>query len=142
MAPTSASAPIVVESIRVQTGRLVCDICIPCKRHRRITPALAVFIRSEKPTLALHSCVNGVGDTFGDVLDTASVPHLLEHLAIDSQTRSAHNPEAVFVGTTEWLDEARGSARIALSFTDDLEALRAFNEAVIFLNGAVLTYCP
>ena len=33
-----------------------------------------------------------------------------------------------FVGTTEWLDEARGLARVEVNFTDDLVALRAFRD--------------
>lgn len=50
--------------------------------------------------------------------------------------------EAVFVGTTEWANEASGRARIEVSFTDDLVALRAFRDAVRFLNDAVVTCAP
>ena len=75
-------------------------------------------------------------------MEGTSVPHLLEHIAISVQTASARDPAARFVGTTEWLDEAAGEARIELSFTDDLEALRSFNLAVKFLADAVLICCP
>ena len=47
--------------------------------------------------------------------------------------------DALFIGTTEWLDEEAGLARIEVGFKDDLVALRAFNEAIRFLNIAVLT---
>ena len=134
--------PIEVDSITVQTGRLICEIAIPDARYRMVSPALAAYMRAQIPSLVRHSCVNGVGDTFGTVLDTTSVPHLLEHLAIDAQVRAAQDSDAPFVGTTEWLDEIAGTARITLSFTDDLVALRAFNEAVIFLNDAVVAYQP
>ena len=38
------------------------------------------------------------------------------------------------VGTSEWLDEAAGIARIDVSFADDLVALRAMRDSVAFLN--------
>ena len=150
MTPSSAvgdeaqalAQPIEVDSITVQTGRLICDIVIPDSRNRMVSPALAAYVRTQMPSLTRHSCVNGVDDTFGAVLDTTSVPHLLEHLAIDAQVRASQDSDAPFVGTTEWLDENAGTARITLSFTDDLVALRAFNEAVMFLNDAVVAYQP
>ena len=77
-----------------------------------------------------HDCVNAKGKTFSAVMAGTSVPHLIEHIAIDIQTRNADNSDASFVGTTEWLDESKGRARIQLSFEDDIEALKAFNEAV------------
>lgn len=43
-----------------------------------------------------------------------------------------------YCGTTAWLDEAVGLARVEVSFTDDLVALRAFRDATDFLNRAVL----
>ncbi len=46
--------------------------------------------------------------------------------------------DAVFVGTTEWTDEAAGRARIEVSFLDDLVALRAFRDAIAFLGDAMV----
>ena len=41
-----------------------------------------------------------------------------------------------FLGTTEWVDERAGEARVEISFKDDLEALKAFNEQQRFeING-------
>lgn len=42
--------------------------------------------------------------------------------------------DVTFVGTTEWLDEAAGLARVEVNFTDDLVALRALRSALAFLN--------
>ncbi len=131
--------PVRIAAITVQTGRLVCDVEIADERFRFTTPGLAAFAAQSYPDLPRHACVNGKGHTFGDVIEHTSTPHLLEHLAISLQTRAAVGAEEPFVGTTEWIDEARGQARVQISFRDDLEALRAFNEATQFLNIAVLT---
>lgn len=135
----SRPAPIRICSITVRTGRLVCDVEVPDERFRYTTPRLASFIASRYPELPRHACVNDVGKTFGEVMERTSVPHLLEHLVITEQTRSTADENGSFTGTTEWTDESVGKARIEVSFRDDLEALRAFNEATRFLNNAVLT---
>lgn len=131
--------PIQVRAITVQTGRLVCDIVIPDERFRHSTPGLAAFATQRYPDLVHHACVNAKGTTFGDAIEHTSTAHLLEHLAISLQTRMAADAPKPFVGTTEWVNESAGEARVQLSFRDDLEALRAFNEATRFLNTAVLT---
>ncbi len=138
--PTEASNdPIRVRTVTVRTGRILFDIEVPDPAHRYSSPKLAAFVTTQYPNLLAHACVNGTGDVFGAVVETTSVPHILEHLAIDVQTRDAREADATFVGTTEWLDEEQGIARIEMSFRDDLHALRAFAEATRFLNTAVLT---
>ena len=134
-----SSDPIQVRVITVRTGRLVCDVSIPDGRYRYTTPRLAAYAAQCYPDLPHHACVNEAGTMFGAVIERTSVPHLLEHVAISLQTRAATGAAAPFVGTTEWTDESAGEARVQLSFRDDLEALRAFNEATMFLNNAVLT---
>ncbi len=131
--------PIQINVITVQTGRLVCDIAIPDERFRRTTPRLAAFVAQQYPDLPHHACVNDKGTSFAAVMEHTSTPHLLEHLTISLQTRAALGATDPFVGTSEWADEAAGKARVQVSFRDDLEALRAFNEATRFLNIAVLT---
>ena len=131
--------PIRIRTITVRTGRLVCDVEIPDERFRRTTPHLMAFVRQEYPDVARHACVNGEGAMFGAVMEHTSTPHLLEHLIISEQTKAALDATCTFVGTTEWTNEDAGEARIEISFRDDLEALRAFNEATRFLNNAVLT---
>ena len=64
-----------------------------------------------------------------------SVPHLLEHLVIHGQVFDSATPSnAALVGTTEWLDEANGLARIEVNYADDLAALSALKTALAFLN--------
>ncbi len=45
--------------------------------------------------------------------------------------------DAPIVGTSEWIDEAAGLARIDASFADDQVALRALRDAVATLNAAL-----
>ena len=48
---------------------------------------------------------------------------------------SAVNLNASIVGTSEWLDESAGVARIDVSFTDDHTALRALRDGVAAMNS-------
>lgn len=131
--------PVQLRAITVKRGRMICELTIPVKRYRYSTPRLAAFVEGQYPELAHHACVNETGPAFGYVIESTSTAHLLEHLVISEQTRAATDSSAEFVGTTEWVDEAAGLARVQVSFRDDLEALRAFGEATRFLNMAVLT---
>lgn len=131
--------PVQIRAFTVKAGRMICELCIPDSRFRYTKPKLAAFVEGQYPDLPHHACVNEVGSTFGDVMESTSTAHMLEHLVISLQTRAAADSAAEFVGTTEWVDESAGEARIEVSFRDDLEALRAFGDATRFLNIAVLT---
>ena len=124
-----------VGRIVVRPGRLICDIRVPDTALRVAPAELVEEAVLQYPSLPHHSCVNEVGPTFADVMGSTSLPHLIEHIAIDAQTRRSRDRQASFVGTSEWLDEASGRARIELSFSDDLEAMRALNEALDFVNA-------
>ena len=137
--PTSSPDPLTLRAITVKTGRMICDISIADERFRRTTPKLAAFVQGHYPDLPHHACVNHTGPTFAAVMENTSTAHLLEHLIISLQTRAVSNSAASFTGTTEWVDEAAGDARIEVSFIDDLQALRALSEATRFLNIAVIT---
>lgn len=136
--PQSSEPALELLSLTVKAGRVVARLRIGQKRYRRMTPSRAKYLEEKFPTLTAHACVNGRGDTFGVVMGHTSVPHVLEHLVIELQTRASEDPEAMFVGTSEWEDEATGRACVQVSFTDDLQALRAFNDATQILNIAVL----
>lgn len=121
--------PISISSIVVRRGRIVCEVDVPDARFRYTNPQIARRVLDLYPSLVRHACVNAEGRTFGCVVEHTSIAHLLEHLAVELQTQRAADPQALFVGTSEWLDEASGKARVQLSFGDDLEALRALKEA-------------
>ena len=140
--PVSAQKPFSITSIAIRRDRAVCTVSIPDARFRQTNERLAKAVLADYPTLPQHACINGTGDTFAAVMEATSVPHLFEHLVIDIQIRDTLDPEATFVGTTEWVEKAAGIAEIQVSFVDDLQVLRAFAEAADYLNDAVITYLP
>ena len=109
---------------------------------RTTTPELAARICARFPNLVHHACVNDEGHTFGAVIDHTPLPHLREHLGIDLQVAAEKSgtlsQTITYVGTTQWLDEQRGLARVEVNFTDDLVALRAFKDALCAINEAVV----
>lgn len=149
----ASAAPIRVERMEVRRGHLVCQVAFGAA-PRITSPQLMSHVLAEVPTLARHACVNERGTTFAAVMDCTPLPHLLEHLVVDLQVRAeagqwlalsgvaAEAPPHVagamhdhpIVGTSEWLDEAAGIARIDVSFADDLVALMAMRDSVAFLN--------
>ena len=131
--------PIELMAVTVKMGRMICDVAISERRFCYTTPRLAAFVEGSYPDLPHHACVNETGPSFGAVMESTSIAHMLEHLVISLQTRASTSTSMEFVGTTEWIDEDAGIARVEVSFRDDLQALRAFNEATRFLNIAVLT---
>ena len=132
------TAPLAIERLTVRADRLVCDVALASGAPHRTSPQLMERVCAAYPHVPRHACVNDEGDTFAAVMNGTSLPHLLEHLVIDLQTQAAARRDAVFVGTTEWTDECAGRARIEVSFIDDLVALRAFRDAIAFLNAAVV----
>lgn len=131
--------PISISSIVVRRGRLTCEIEVPDARFRYTNPQIAQRVLDVYPSLSRHACVNAEGRTFSCVIEHTSIAHLLEHLAVELQTRAADNPKALFVGTSEWLDEASGKACVQLSFSDDLVALRALKEAVEIITDLLVS---
>ena len=153
LASPAVSVPALsVERLTVRDDRIVCDLVFSPEAPRRTTPAMAARVQEAFPGIGRHACVNGEGDVFAAVLDHTSLPHLLEHLVIDLQAHAAaanppaggtseRKPGPVFVGTTDFLDDACTRARVELSFVDDLVALRAINEALAFVNDLVAKRC-
>ena len=122
-----------IDKMTVGAGRLVCEVHLAPGVPRDTWPDLIRALH-----LPQHACVNENGQLFGDAMDRTPLPHLLEHLAIDLQTRRCGRDDVMFVGTTDWIDEQKGTARIQMSFTDDLMALRSFQDAVKALNGLIV----
>lgn len=127
-----------LERVIVGAGRLTLLVRLAPDAPRSTDAALARRLLAARPSLALHACVNDCGPTFGDVAADTSLPHVLEHLIIDEQVRDSSTlTDATFVGTTEWLDEAAGLARVEVNFADDLVALRAVRNALMFMNEEI-----
>lgn len=118
----------------VKRDRIACFVEAPDPARRYTTPAIARAACAARPHLPAHACVNECGDTFGSVMGRTPLPHLLEHVAIDLMVEGAARDDALFTGTTEWVDEARGRARVEVSYADDVEALGALTEAARLVN--------
>lgn len=88
--------------------------------------------RADRPTLSEHACT---GDR---VPGEASVPHLVEHLAIDLlvERQNASGGGRALAGYTRWLDRGGGLARVTLASDDP-----AVTETAMFLAcGLVAIY--
>ena len=81
-------------------------------------------IASVRPTLREHAC------TADDTGSPMTLPHLIEHVAIDLLVEQRGGGDEPVAGYTAWLDRRGGIARITLSSTDG-EATR----------GAMLAAC-
>lgn len=75
--------------IRVMRGRMRCELLVGSGAPRDTNSELMRRVLAAFPTLPDHACVNELGDTFGAVMDDTPLPHLIEHLVIDLQVRSA-----------------------------------------------------
>ncbi|MEG0027060.1 MAG: hypothetical protein RR753_02635 [Raoultibacter sp.] len=128
---------LTIERLTVAADRISCEVAV-ASEYAVTTPLLASRVQRVFPNLSRHTCVNDAGDTFGAVIDHTSLPHLLEHLVIDLQTQQVTEIQAVFVGTTQWLDRMHTKARVEVNFTDDLVALRAFRDSCEYLNREVI----
>lgn len=130
----SDSPAIGIENITVKNDRIICEVRVVRQELRYTNPRLIENLIERFPKLPSHTCKNAEGSTFAAVMDHTSTPHLLEHLVIDLQVQNSLRDDTPFIGTTEWLDEGEGLARIEVSFADDLGALRAFRDATQILN--------
>lgn len=133
-----AAPSLVVERVTFERDRMALLVRASAGSGAALGPQGAARLLQACPSLASHTCVNAEGAPFAEVLARTSLPHVLEHLIIDFQ---AHNPacaaDATFVGTTEWLSQRDGLARVAVNFTDDLIALGALKDALALMEGTV-----
>lgn len=129
------SPSVIVERIAVKRDRISLLVRLAAHAPRHVSPQLAREAASAFPGIEHHTCVNDYGPEFGDVLVGTSVPHLLEHLIIHGQINHESTPSrATLLGTTEWINQKEGLARIEVNYVDDLVALSALREALAFLN--------
>ncbi|MDR0350563.1 MAG: hypothetical protein LBH64_03315 [Coriobacteriales bacterium] len=83
----------------------------------RVDERLAKAALACRPSLAQHSCKHQGFGYFGDKLLGTSLPHLVEHVAIDLLVEAARASKAArlpVAGNTSWLDRGRGLMRVRL----------------------------
>lgn len=130
-------ATLSVERVAIERDRMALLVRVAGGSTAHLSPEAAAQLLRARPRLARHACLNAQGEPFGAILDRTSLPHILEHLIIDFQAEFADRSAATFVGTTEWLNEREGLARVEVNFTDDLIALAALKAARALMEGMV-----
>lgn len=152
-----ALPPLRVVRVAVHPGRMTCDVQVREGVPRYADASIMGAVLAQRPAVRHHACVNDVGPRFADVMVGTSIPHVLEHVIIDIQVHeacAANGPScgadadalvahpspreqspSLFVGTTEWVNEAAGTARVEFSFVDDMQAMKALAQALDLLNG-------
>ena len=130
---------IALERLSVLPDRIEAEVRVLDPAYRTTSPELIAQVLVQFPTIPFHTCRNEAGPTFSAVMENTSLPHLLEHLVIDIQTRAHAEREdeatdPVFTGTTQWSATMSDVAIVRVSFYDDLIALGAFKQALHFIN--------
>jgi hypothetical protein len=77
----------------------------------RLNDTQAAVVLAEHPTLAEHACRQQGFGRFADKLEQASLPHLVEHLAIDLL---AKDYQGAIAGTTTWNNHAQQTMLVRL----------------------------
>lgn len=130
---------IALERLSVLPDRIEAEVRVLDPAYRTTSPELIAQVLVQFPTIPFHTCRNEAGPIFSAVMENTSLPHLLEHLVIDIQTRAHAEREdeaidPVFTGTTQWeRDHARCGYR-ARFFLRRSVALGAFKQALHFTN--------
>jgi hypothetical protein len=113
---------------------------------------LATTVLRLRPTLAEHACRHRGFGCFGDKLLGSSLPHLVEHLAIDMLVEQARGgareggggqaeaSSRSIAGNTRWLDRPNGVMSVMVSSTaESAEAsCTAIKSAVELVNSLTI----
>ena len=133
------AVPNVVDAVRIVVlpDRIEATLRVRDASCRKVSPSLVASCKREFPELAFHACKNDWGPRFGDVMDRASVPHLLEHLVITLQVRRDQQDGREnfgYLGTTQWVSPGSCSAKVSVRFRNDVICLACLKEALAFVN--------
>jgi hypothetical protein len=80
----------------------------------RVDERLAQAVLALRPTLAQHACKQRGFSFFGDAIIGTTLPHLVEHVAIDLLVEGESHPRPRS-GITTWLDREQGLMEVRLS---------------------------
>ena len=130
--------PLVIEHIQVRPDRMEVTIRVRSEQFAYTNNRIIEEVLSHFPSLGMHACRNHKGRLFADVMNHTSVPHLLEHMVVDGQTRRTQKEDRIFTGTTQWSREDPLVALVVFSYEDDLVALDVLNQCVALLNAILL----
>ena len=122
------------QSIVFQADRAIFIVQVKPSRPCYTDQEIAQWVRQAYPELEYHQCLNEWEEPLWNALSHTSMPHVLEHILITEQVRSTDEDDSTqFLGTTRWLNEAEGIARIDVHYTSDIMVLEAYKQALNFL---------
>ena len=150
------------EGFKISGNSVSAAVCV-IPQNLRVTESLANTVLSLRPTLAEHICKHRGFGYFGDKLIGTTLPHLVEHLAIDllvegnqlgtdcdtelaqradettsrASDKSPDSPSKALAGMTTWLDREQGRMLIRLSCTSQSieETCAAITHAITLVNA-------
>lgn len=114
-----------LEIIDVRFRDTACDFKLSVsKRLEKAPEALIDHAIAARPTLTQHACTDE-----DEELKDMSVPHLIEHLAIDYLVEFSRNNGTAYSGYTVWLDRKRGICRVTLKSLNHAQTEQAMSAA-------------
>ena len=113
---SASKHPLVIEHIQVRPDRMEVTIRVRSEQFAYTNNQIIEEVLSHFPSLGMHACRNHKGRLFADVMNHTSIPHLLEHMVVDGQTRRAQTEDRIFTGTTQWSREDPLVALVAFSY--------------------------
>ncbi|MDR2587376.1 MAG: hypothetical protein LBC23_03845 [Coriobacteriales bacterium] len=110
--PASPPFALVLENLEVTDASLRASLRVT-PPSLRVSEQLAATALACRPALAHHICKQqGIG-CFADKLVGTTLPHLVEHIAIDLLVEET--PSRPQAGNTTWIDHAQGRMMVRLS---------------------------
>jgi len=135
-----------LEEFEISGNSVSAAVCV-LPQNLRVSDGLAKTILALRPTLAEHTCKHLGFGYFGDRLVGTTLPHLVEHLAIDylveENRRKAcdgfvpdGDASQAIAGITRWLDRDLGRMQVRISCTTQGadETCRAITRAIDVVN--------
>ena len=149
---------IILKNITFKEDRALIKVQVEGCLTPKSRVKLCQLLCKKYPKIVNHACRNSKGPTFGDCVETTSIPHILEHIILeelshDSTRKGAavslrntfDKPEGqppslysldkgmkTFVAKTSNL--GGGVAKIELKYYDDISTLQAIKRATSSLN--------
>jgi RNA binding exosome subunit len=122
--------------MQVDANSVKATIHVTC-RDQRVGERLAAAALALRPRLAQHVCKQRGYGHFGDTIVEATLPHLVEHIAIDLLVED--EPQRARAGTTTWVDRQQGIMKVRVScFADTTEdanrVCAAITQAIALVN--------
>lgn len=125
--------PLLISSMSIGIKSVQCDIRVNPECLRASDELLDLLIEL-MPSLPDHACASGGIGVFADKMKGTSLPHLVEHVAIDLLVRTYQPEEIGFAGNTVWLDRSVNLMSVRVSYQDSWVTEAALYAATELIN--------